>query len=326
MSEAGGKPALPEGYVVPEVWNFAPQGGAMGAMNRPDAGPRSDATLPVGEHGYQLYSLGTPNGIKVTALLEELGVEYDAWYVDIMKLEQFSSGFVEVNPNSKIPAMYDYCPDTVSLTAARDKSTTPQDAIRLFESGSILLYLADKHQKFVPSGRRERAECLNWLFWQMGTAPYVGGGFGHFFHYAPVNIEYAIDRFTMEVKRQLDVLDRHLGGKDRDNKERQWMCDGEYSIADIAIAPWIVTLKVHYGNGKAAKFLGLDVGYPHVNRWLDAFVARPAVKRGMKVNSFLAGQAGSDALRERHSKLDFSPEMYEETGASAGPDIMSPKQ
>jgi len=277
------KPSLPEGYQVPDVWTFQePQGGPMGAMNRPTAGARFDEELRKGEHPYQLYSLGTPNGQKVTILLEELNdikkVEYDAWFINIMELKQFSSGFVEVNPNSKIPCMLDV-------------SASPP--IRLFESGSILMYIAEKEGHFIPSDPAGRAECMNWLFWQMGSAPFLGGGFGHFFHYAPVRIEYAIDRYTMEVKRQLDVLDKHLADKD-------YICGADYTIADMAIYPWMKAIPNFYtGPPRGDDFLSF-YSYKNLNKWIQRIEERPAVQRGMRVNGF-----GPTAVKERHSAADF---------------------
>ncbi|KAJ8613269.1 hypothetical protein CTAYLR_008527 [Chrysophaeum taylorii] len=251
----------------------------MGGMNRPTAGARHEAALPKGEHPLQLYSLGTPNGIKVTILLEELGVEYDAWRIDIFKLEQFGSEFVAANPNSKIPALLDYDFDP---------------PVRVFESGHILKYVAEKHG-FMPSELREKTEVMNWVFWLQGGAPYVGGGFGHFYNYAPLKIEYAIDRFTLETKRQLDVLDKHLSG-------REWMCS-DFSIADICIWPWIMCLKVFY---KADKFLQLDT-YANLMQWYEKVKARKSVQRGCRVNGF-----GDNAIKERHSKLDFGDEEEEQ--------------
>jgi len=248
----------------------------MGGMNRPTAGARSEKVLPVGKHPIQLYSLGTPNGQKVTILLEELGIDYDAWKINIMGLEQFGSDFVNINPNSKIPAMTD---------------NTFDPPLRVFESGNIIKYLAEKHEKFIPTDARKRVECFNWLFWQMGSAPFIGGGFGHFYVYAPVNIQYAIDRFAMEAKRQLDVLDKHLADK-------EFMVGDEYTIADMAIFPWILALSRFY---KADDFLALP-SYTHVARWREALLARPAVQRGLRVNSF-----GDDAVPERHSPDDFLP-------------------
>eukprot|EP01010_Urceolus_cornutus_P000875 NODE_1381_length_941_cov_341.170404_g1064_i0.p1 GENE.NODE_1381_length_941_cov_341.170404_g1064_i0~~NODE_1381_length_941_cov_341.170404_g1064_i0.p1 ORF type:complete len:290 (-),score=96.41 NODE_1381_length_941_cov_341.170404_g1064_i0:70-885(-) len=265
------KPTLPASYVVPKVWEPAAN---LTGMNRPTAGKRSDAELPKGEHPLQLYSLGTPNGVKVTVLLEELGVDYDAWTINIMDLDQFKSGFVDINPNSKIPALLDY-----SVEGA------PQ---RVFESGSIMFYLAEKYGKFIPKDPRQRTECMNWLFWQMGGAPFMGGGFGHFYKYAPVHIEYAIDRYTMEVKRQLDVLDQHLADKE--------YLAGEYSIADMATAPWVGCLDQGYN---AAEFLQL-ASYKNVTAWMERVTTRDAYKRGKRVNGFSA-----DAVRERHSINDF---------------------
>jgi len=284
-------PSLPVEYTVPEVWKQKEIGGRFGAMNRPTAGARSEEALPKGEHAIQLYSLGTPNGHKVTILLEELGVEYDAWITNIMELKQFTSGFVGVNPNSKIPCMLDYKPDG---DAAAPDDSEPSNPLRVFESGSILFYLAEKHGKFMPKGVRARTECMNWLMWQMGCAPYIGGGFGHFYKYAPVRIEYAIDRFSMETKRQLDVLDQALAGK-------EYLC-GEYSIADIAIFPWIRCIDTGYN---AAKFLDLS-SYKNVAAWMERINERKAVKRGMRVNGFT-----ETAITNRHSKDDFKPEEYD---------------
>jgi GSH-dependent disulfide-bond oxidoreductase len=278
------KPSLPEGYVVPKVWEEKAAEGAMAAMNRPTAGARNEKALPVGEHPLQLYSLGTPNGIKVTILLEELneakGVEYDAWKISIFQLEQFGSGFVDVNPNSKIPALMDH---------------EFKPPLRVFESGNIMKHIAEKHDMFIPSDFRAKTECFNWLFWQMASAPFMGGGFGHFYNYAPYKIEYAIDRYTMETKRQLDVLDKHL-------VDKQWMCGDEYTIADMAIWPWIMCLEKFY---KASEFLQLD-SYVNVKAWCGRMLARPAVQRGMRVNGF-----GDDAVTERHSKADFDAKPAE---------------
>lgn len=272
------KPSLPEGYVVPEVWEFEEQEGQMGSMNRPTAGARSDQRLPKGEHELQLYSLGTPNGMKITILLEELselkGVEYDAWKINIFKLEQFGTDFVAANPNSKIPVMLD-----ISL----------EPPVRVFESGNILKYIAEKYDAFVPRSLRSKTECFNWLFWLQASAPYIGGGFGHFYKYAPFKIQYAIDRFTMETKRMLDVLDKHLAGK-------MWVCGEEYSIADIAIWPWIYCIVKFY---KANDFLQIN-SYTQLMLWYGRVDERPAVKRGIRVNGF-----GEDAIAERHSKADF---------------------
>ena len=273
-------------YTPPDVWRWDSEvGGAFASTNRPTAGPTHEKVLPVGHHPLQLYSLGTPNGVKVTVLLEELlalgqdGAEYDAHLIRIGEGDQFSSGFVEVNPNSKIPALMDH-------------STTPPT--RVFESGAILLYLAERFGAFVPKGPARRPECLSWLFWQMGSAPYLGGGFGHFYRYAPVMIEYCIDRFTMEVKRQLDVLDRHLA-------HHQFMCGDEYTIADIAIWAWYGGV-ILYNSYEAAEFLDAK-SYSHLNRWALEIDARPAVKRGRKVNR-VSGPL-EDQLHERHDASDF---------------------
>lgn len=293
-------PSLPEGYVVPEVWEAKPALGPFGGMNRPTAGARSEKELPRGEHALQLYSLGTPNGVKVTLLLEELsdsiGLEYDAWFVDIMQLDQFTSGFVAANPNSKIPALLDYDPENTGTVKA------DAEPVRVFESGAILLYLAEKYASGVVVGEanfaphtsdvRRRAECLSWLMWQMSAGPIWGGGFGHFFNYAPVKIEYAIDRFTMETKRSLDVLDQHLKGK-------KFMLGDAYSVCDMAIWPWIKTMRTHYGGGKACTFLQLD-SYTELMRWYNAILERPATKRGVRVNA-----RAEDGLLERHSRKDF---------------------
>lgn len=250
----------------------------MGGMNRPTAGARREESLPKGDHELQLYSLGTPNGIKVTILLEELndmkGVEYDAWRIKIMDLDQFGSEFVRINPNSKIPAMLD---------------TSFDPPLRVFESGSILKYIAEKYDAFIPTDSRKKVECFNWLMWQTGSAPYIGGGFGHFYKYAPLKIEYAIDRFTMETKRQLDVLDKHLA-------DNEYIVGDEISIADFAIWPWILCTFKFYGG---EKFLDVD-SYKNLNRWYCQIGERPAVQRGIRVNGF-----GPDAVVERHSKADF---------------------
>jgi GSH-dependent disulfide-bond oxidoreductase len=274
-------------YVPPKVWVWnKPSGGTFANINRPIAGPTHEKELPVGRHPLQLYSLATPNGVKVTILLEELlaaghkGAEYDAWPIKIPEGDQFGSGFVAVNPNSKIPAMVDR------------SGPTP---IRVFESGSILLYLADKFGAFLPTDRAQRAEALSWLFWQMGSAPYLGGGFGHFYMYAPTKIEYAIDRFAMEVKRELDVLDRRLA----DNK---YIAGDQYTIADMAIFPWYGGLAKgwHYGSG--AEFLSTQE-YKHVQRWTDMLLERPAVQRGRMVNKINGDPATQ--LHERHDASDF---------------------
>ncbi|MDQ8732349.1 glutathione-dependent disulfide-bond oxidoreductase [Bradyrhizobium sp. LHD-71] len=275
-----------DAYTPPKVWQWNKEsGGRFANINRPIAGPTHDKELPIGKHPLQLYSLGTPNGQKVTVMLEELlalghkGAEYDAWLIEIGKGDQFGSGFVAINPNSKIPALV-------------DRSGKTQR--RVFESGSILLYLAEKFGAFLPTDPDKRTEALNWLFWQMGSAPYLGGGFGHFYAYAPEKIEYAIDRFTMETKRQLDVLDRHL-------KDHEYFAGDEYSIADMAIWPWYGALAkgLLYGSGE---FLDVQ-SYKHVNRWTDAVAARPAVKRGRMVNR-VSGDPKSQ-LRERHDASDF---------------------
>lgn len=266
------------------VWN-KPSGGKFANINRPISGPTHDKALPLGRHPLQLYSLATPNGQKVTIMLEELlesghrGAEYDAWLIRITEGEQFGSGFVEVNPNSKIPALMD---------------RSGPEPIRVFESGAILLYLAEKFGAFIPTEPAARAECLSWLFWQMGSAPYVGGGFGHFYAYAPIRIEYAIDRFTMETKRQLDVLDRRLA-------DHAYLAGADYTIADIAVFPWYGGLVKGWLYG-AAEFLAVHE-YRHVQRWADAILARPAVVRGLKVNR-TSGDL-SQQLRERHDASDF---------------------
>ncbi|WP_108125179.1 glutathione-dependent disulfide-bond oxidoreductase [Saccharospirillum mangrovi] len=274
-------------YTPPKVWTWeTPNGGEFASINRPIAGATHDKPLPVGKHPMQLYSLATPNGQKVTILLEELlalghsGAEYDAWLIRINTGDQFGSGFVEVNPNSKIPALMD---------------RSGPEPIRVFESGSILLHLAEKFGEFVPmTPGAARTECLNWLFWQMGSAPYVGGGFGHFYYYAPVKIQYAIDRFTMETKRQLDVLNRQLA-------EREYIAGDDYSIADIAIFPWYGGL-VKFDSYSGSEFLSVHE-YSHVQRWADTIAERPAVKRGRMVNRAF-GEL-SEQLHERHDASDF---------------------
>lgn len=273
-------------YTPDKVWTWdKDNGGKFASTNRPTAGATHEKVLEVGEHPLQLYSLATPNGVKVTIMLEELlalghsGAEYDAWLIDIGEGDQFSSGFVAVNPNSKIPALMDH-------------STSPPT--RVFESGSILVYLAEKFGEFLPTEPAARAECLSWLFWQMGSAPYVGGGFGHFYAYAPVKIKYAIDRFTMETKRQLDVLNQRLA-------EHEYIAGDTYTIADMAIYPWYGGLVL----GKtydAAEFLQAD-SYTHVLRWANTIGARAAVKRGQVVNRSW-GDDGAQ-LRERHSAADI---------------------
>lgn len=273
-------------YVPPKVWtNNAPSGGHFASINRPVAGPTHDKELPVGKHPLQLYSLATPNGVKVTILLEELlasghsGAEYDAWLIRIGEGDQFSSGFVAVNPNSKIPALL-------------DRSVEP--AIRVFESGSILLYLAEKFGAFIPTDLAGRTETLNWLFWQMGAAPYLGGGFGHFYAYAPEKLEYPINRFTMEVKRQLDVLDRRLA-------ESPYLGGDTYTIADIAVWSWYGQL-VRNTVYSAAEFLSAHE-YTHVQRWAEEIANRPAVIRGLRVNRTWGDEASQ--VPERHEAVDL---------------------
>jgi len=274
-------------YIPPKVWIWnKPSGGTFANINRPVAGPTHEKELPVGRHPLQLYSMGTPNGVKVTVMLEELlalghhGAEYDAWLIKIGAGDQFSSGFVAVNPNSKIPALLD---------------RSGPKPIRVFESGSILVYLAEKFGAFLPSDAAVRAECLSWLFWQMGSAPYLGGGFGHFYAYAPTKIEYAIDRFAMEVKRQLDVLDRRLA-------ESAYLAGDTYTIADIAVFPWYGGLVKGWAYG-AAEFLSVQ-DYKNVQRWADALLERPAVQRGRMVNR-TSGEPSSQ-LHERHDASDFA--------------------
>jgi GST-like protein len=285
-------------YEPPKVWTWNKESaGRFAAINRPIAGPTHDKDMPVGKHPLQLYSLGTPNGVKVTILLEELlakgyaGAEYDAWLINIMEGTQFSSGFVAANPNSKIPALMDH-------------SVSPPQ--RVFESASILLYLAEKFGEFLPKDPRKRTEAISWLFWQMGSAPLLGGGFGHFYAYAPIKIEYAIDRYAMEVKRQLDVLDRHLA-------ENEYMAGDEYSIADMAIWPWYgaVVLGVVYNAGE---FLSVHE-YKNVLRWTKQIGERPAVKRGRMVNS--TNGKPENQLRERHDASDFETKTQDKLEAKA---------
>ena len=273
-------------YVPPKVWTWnKSDGGRFANINRPTSGPTHDKDLPVGRHPLQLYSLATPNGVKVTTMLEELlalghsGAQYDAWLIRIGDGEQFGSGFVEANPNSKIPALLD---------------RSGPKPIRVFESGAILLYLAEKFGAFLPTEPGARAECLSWLFWQMGSAPYLGGGFGHFYAYAPTKIEYAIDRFAMETKRQLDVLDKQLAGN-------EYVAGSEYTIADMAIWPWYGGL-VKGWLYEAAEFLAVQ-DYQHVQRWADAIGERAAVRRGRMVNRVF-GEPSSQ-LHERHDEADF---------------------
>ena len=292
-------PNQPAGYTPAKVWTWEQDsGGQFASINRPTAGATHEKDLPRGKHPLQLYSLATPNGVKVTVMLEELlalgvsGAEYDAYVIDIRNSDQFSSGFVGANPNSKIPALVDH------------STATPT---RVFESGSILLYLAEKFGKLMPQDPAGRTECLNWLFWQMGSAPYLGGGFGHFYVYAPFKIEYAVDRFTMETKRQLDVLDRNLA-------ERRFMAGDAYSIADIAIWPWYGQLvrNVVYG---AAEFLDA-ASYEHVNRWAEEIAARPAVQRGRMVNK-INGPL-EEQLHERHAASDFETNTQDKLEAKDG--------
>jgi GST-like protein len=285
-------------YTPPAVWTWKKDSaGRFSEINRPVAGPTHEKELPVGRHPLQLYSLATPNGIKVTILLEELlalghaGAEYDAWLIHIMKGEQFSSGFVAVNPNSKIPALLD--------------RSTPQPT-RVFESGAILLYLAEKFGAFLPNDAT-RAECLSWLFWQMGATPYLGGGFGHFYAYAPTKIEYAIDRYAMEAKRQLDVLDRHLA-------EHEYLAGSRYTIADMSVWPWYGALVkgLLYGGGE---FLQVQT-YTNVIRWTEQIDKRPAVRRGRMVNC--AWGEPANQLRERHDASDFELRTQDKLEPAAG--------
>mmetsp|Transcript_18134 Transcript_18134/g.25811 ORF Transcript_18134/g.25811 Transcript_18134/m.25811 type:complete len:278 (+) Transcript_18134:99-932(+) len=268
--------------------------GKFASINRPTAGARTLRELPRGEHEIQLYSLGTPNGVKVTILLEELGVEYDAWFINILEQDQFTSGFVAMNPNSKIPAMLDYDAGSTKLEGAT--KDLGDDPIRVFESGSILVYLAEKYDRFLPKDIRNRAEVMNWVMFQMGSAPFIGGGFGHFYAYAPVNVEYAINRYSMETKRLLDVLDQHLNGHD-------YMVGGELTIADMALWPWVRALAIDvYPN--CSKFLQVE-SYHHLMKWYNFLAGRKGFQRGVRVNGYKA-----DAIRERHSKDDFSPDDY----------------
>ena len=287
----------PATYTPPAIWQWQQaNGGRFANINRPVAGATHERVLPVGRHPLQLYSMGTPNGVKVTVMLEELlalghsGAEYDAWLIRIHEGPQFGSGFVAANPNSKIPALMDH-------SAAKPR--------RVFESGAILLYLAEKFDAFLPHDPDMRTETLNWLFWQMGSAPYLGGGFGHFYAYAPTRIEYAIDRFTMETKRQMDVLDRHLA-------ENEFMAGVEYSIADMAIWPWYGALAkgLMY---EAGEFLQVQT-YRHLNRWADQILARPAVRRGRMVNRVMGDPASQ--LHERHEASDFDTRTQDKLAAA----------
>ena len=285
-------------YEPPKVWTWnKANGGQFASINRPIAGPTHDQELPVGRHPLQLYSLATPNGVKVTVMLEELlalghkGAEYDAWLIRIGQGDQFGSGFVAINPNSKIPALVD---------------RSGPEPIRVFESGAILIHLAEKFDAFLPRSGPARAECLSWLFWQMGSAPFLGGGFGHFYAYAPTKIEYAIDRYAMEVKRQLDVLDRRLA-------ESEYLAGSEYTIADIAVWPWYGALVkgLVYGAGE---FLSVHE-YKNVQRWTDQIAKRPAVKRGRMVTR-VSGDPASQ-LHERHDASDFETKTQDKVEAAA---------
>jgi GSH-dependent disulfide-bond oxidoreductase len=285
-------------YTPPRVWSWNKEnGGKFANINRPISGPTHDKDLPIGRHPLQLYSLATPNGVKVTVMLEELlalgrsGAEYDAWLIRIGDGEHFGSGFVAANPNSKIPALMDY------------SGPTP---IRVFESGAILIYLAEKFGAFLPTEVSARAECLSWLFWQMGSAPYLGGGFGHFYAYAPTKIEYAIDRFAMEAKRQLDVLDRRLA-------DNAYIAGSDYTIADMAIWPWYGGLAKGWLY-EAAEFLQVQ-DYANVQRWADAIAERPAVQRGRMVNR-ISGEPSSQ-LHERHDASDFEMKTQDKLTASS---------
>jgi GST-like protein len=286
-------------YTPPEIWTWnKANGGRFANINRPIAGATHEKELPIGRHPLQLYSLATPNGVKVTVMLEELlalghsGAEYDAWLIRIGDGEQFGSGFVGVNPNSKIPALLD---------------RSGPAPIRVFESGAILLYLAEKFGAFVPTDPSTRAECLSWLFWQMGSGPYLGGGFGHFYAYAPTKIEYAIDRFAMETKRQMDVLDRRLA-------EQPYLAGADYTIADMAVWAWYGTLMNGAMYGESAKFLQLE-DYKNVRRWTDAIGARPAVKRGRMVNRVQGDPASQ--LHERHEASDFETKTQDKVAATS---------
>lgn len=289
MSEPKSEPNIPADYEPPRVWKWESEsGGRFASINRPIAGPTHDKELPVGEQPFQLYSLATPNGVKVTVMFEELlelghsGAEYDAWLIKIGDGDQFSSGFVAINPNSKIPAMVD---------------RSGPEPIRVFESGAILVYLAEKFGEFLPTQPAPRAECLSWLMWLMGSAPYLGGGFGHFYAYAPSRMKYPIDRYTMEVKRQLDVLNRNLA-------ERRFLIGDDYTIADMATYPWYGAL----AQGRlyeAGEFLDV-ASYTHVIRWAEEIGERPAVKRGRRVNRTWGPE--EKQMPERHSAADFGGE------------------
>jgi GST-like protein len=284
-------------YVPPKVWSWDKEnGGQFANINRPVSGATHEKELPVGRHPLQLYSLATPNGQKVTILLEELlalgqqGAEYDAWLIRINEGDQFGSGFVGINPNSKIPALVD---------------RSGAEPVRVFESGAILLYLAEKFGAFLPKQTGARAECLSWLFWQMGSAPYLGGGFGHFYAYAPIKIEYAINRFAMETKRLLDVLDKHLA-------RNEYVVGGEYTVADIAIWPWYASLVKGWAY-QAAEFLSVQE-YRNVLRWADLIGERPAVRRGRMVNRVMGEPSGQ--LHERHDATDFQTRTQDKIGTA----------
>jgi GST-like protein len=286
-------------YTPPEVWTWDKEsGGRFASINRPVSGATHDKPLQVGKHPLQLYSLATPNGQKVTILLEELlaaghtGAEYDAWFINIGDGDQFGSGFVEANPNSKIPALVDHSGDK---------------PVRVFESGHILLYLAEKFGAFLPKDHAARTEAMNWLFWLQGSAPYLGGGFGHFYAYAPFKMEYPINRFAMEVKRQLDVLDKHLA-------ENEFLSGSDYSIADMATAPWYGRMVTDGAYGESKTFLSTHE-YKNVIRWADTIFARPAVKRGRIVNA--ASGEPSQQLRERHDAGDFDTKTQDKIEAAA---------
>ncbi|MFK3690227.1 glutathione-dependent disulfide-bond oxidoreductase [Agrobacterium tumefaciens] len=296
MAENSSADNFPAGYEVPKVWTWEKgNGGQFANINRPIAGPTHDKELPVGKHPLQLYSLATPNGQKVTIMLEELlaaghkDADYDAWLIKIGEGDQFGSGFVGVNPNSKIPALMDH---------------STSEPTRVFESGSILVYLAEKFGAFLPKEGNARTQALNWLFWQMGSAPFLGGGFGHFYAYAPIKIKYAIDRYAMEVKRQLDVLDRHLA-------ENQYLAGSEYTIADMAVWPWYGKIALGQAYGDAGAFLEAD-GYKNLMRWTLEIGGRPAVKRGVIVNK-TSGDP-SEQLHERHDASDFDTKTQDKIG------------
>jgi GST-like protein len=291
-------PSDASAYTPPKVWTWTKEnGGRFASINRPTAGATHEKELPVGRHPMQLYSKATPNGVKVTVMLEELlaaghtGAEYDAWLIRIDG-DQFGSGFVAINPNSKIPALMD---------------RSGPEPIRVFESGSILVHLAEKFGAFLPAKGAARAECFSWLFWQMGAAPYLGGGYGHFYAYAPTKIEYAIDRFAMEVKRQLDVLDRRLA-------DNEYLAGAEYTIADIAVWPWYGALAKGLLYGASGEFLSVHE-YKNVQRWTDAIAKRPAVKRGRMVNR-VSGDPASQ-LQERHDASDFDTKTQDKIGEPA---------